>query len=232
MSIFSRIFKIGEASVHKVVEKLEKPELMLEQAIRDKSDQIRDAKKAIQECIATERKTKAILEKEKSERFSWEQKAEAALKAGKEELAIKALQRATEHDQKGKSLEENWQSQRDSVDSLKTDIAKMDDQLAEFKRNKDFVIAQSKAAEVKKNIYEAKARISKKHDGDDLMARMKAKAERSAYEADAAKEMAESFSGADTLEREFEELGTATASTEVQEKLAAMKAKMTGQAEG
>ena len=232
MSIFSRIFKIGEASVHKVVEKLEKPELMLEQAIRDKSDQIRDAKKAIQECIATERKTKAILEKEKSEKFSWEQKAEAALKAGKEELAIKALQRATEHDQKGKSLEENWQSQRDSVDSLKTDIAKMDDQLAEFKRNKDFVIAQSKAAEVKKNIYEAKARISKKHDADDLMARMKAKAERSAYEADAAKEMAESFSGADTLEREFEELGTATASTEVQEKLAAMKAKMTGQAEG
>ena len=232
MSIFSRIFKIGEASVHKVVEKLEKPELMLEQAIRDKSDQIRDAKKAIQECIATERKTKAILAKEKSEKFSWEQKAEAALKAGKEELAIKALQRATEHDQKGKSLEENWQSQRDSVDSLKTDIAKMDDQLAEFKRNKDFVIAQSKAAEVKKNIYEAKARISKKHDADDLMARMKAKAERSAYEADAAKEMAESFSGADTLEREFEELGTATASTEVQEKLAAMKAKMTGQAEG
>ena len=232
MSIFSRIFKIGEASVHKVVEKLEKPELMLEQAIRDKSDQIRDAKKAIQECIATERKTKALLGKEKSEKFSWEQKAEAALKAGKEELAIKALQRATEHDQKGKSLEENWQSQRDSVDSLKTDIAKMDDQLAEFKRNKDFVIAQSKAAEVKKNIYEAKARISKKHDADDLMARMKAKAERSAYEADAAKEMAESFSGADTLEREFEELGTATASTEVQEKLAAMKAKMTGQAEG
>ena len=207
MSIFSRIFKIGEASVHKVVEKLEKPELMLEQAIRDKSDQIRDAKKAIQECIATERKTKALLEKEKSEKFSWEQKAEAALKAGKEELAIKALQRATEHDQKGKSLEENWQSQRDSVDSLKTDIVKMDDQLAEFKRNKDFVIAQSKAAEVKKNIYEAKARISKKHDADDLMARMKAKAERSAYEADAAKEMAESFSGADTLEREFEELG-------------------------
>lgn len=146
MSIFSRIFKIGAASVHKVVDKLEKPELMLDQAIRDKTDQMRDAKKAIQECIATERKTKALLEKEKSEKFSWEQKAEAALKAGNEELAIKALQRATEHDQKGKSLEENWQSQRDSVDSLKTDIGKMEDSLAEFKRNKDFVIAQSKAA--------------------------------------------------------------------------------------
>ena len=44
---------------------------------------------------------------------------------------------------------------------VKRDVLKMDDELAEFKRNKDFIIAQSKAAEVK-NIYEAKARISKK----------------------------------------------------------------------
>ena len=230
MSIFSRIFKIGQASVHKAVEKMEKPELMLDQAIRDKSDQIRDAKKAIQECIATERKTKAILEKDKAAKFSWEQKAEAALKAGKEDLAVKALQRATEHDQKAKALEENWKSQRNSVDSLKTDISKMEDELAEFRRNKDFILAQSKAAEVKKNIYEAKARISKKHDADDLMARLQAKTERSTYEADAAKEMAESFSEADSLEKEFEDLGATTAGSDVQEKLAAMKAKLGGSA--
>ena len=37
--------------------------------------------------------------KEKTEKFSWEQKAEAALKAGQEELAVKALSRATEHEQ-------------------------------------------------------------------------------------------------------------------------------------
>ncbi len=35
MSIFSRIFKIGQAATHQVVEKLESPELMLDQAIRD-----------------------------------------------------------------------------------------------------------------------------------------------------------------------------------------------------
>ncbi|AWT60745.1 MAG: Phage shock protein A [Candidatus Moanabacter tarae] len=228
MSIFSRIFKIGQASVHKVVEELEKPELMLEQAIRDKADQIRDAKKAIQECIATERKTKALLEKDKTARFSWEQKAEAALKAGKEELAVKALQRATEHDQKAKTLDENWKSQRDSVDSLKTDISKMEDELAEFKRNKDFILAQSKAAAVKKNIYEAKAKISKKDDADDLMARLQAKAERHTYEAEAAKEMSDSFSEADSLEKEFQDLGTTSGGSDVQEKLAAMKAKLGG----
>ena len=111
MSIISRLFKVGQAGANKVIDKIEKPELMLEQAIRDKDKQIRDAKKSVQSCIATERQTKALLEKEKADKFTWEQKAEAALKAGREELAVKALQRATEHEQKLASLETQWQSQ-------------------------------------------------------------------------------------------------------------------------
>ena len=119
MSIFARIFKIGQAATNKVVDKLEKPELMLEQAIRDKDKQIQEARKAVQSCIATERATKAMLEKEKAEKFTWEQKAEMALKAGKEELAVRALQRATEHEQKMTTLDTKWQTQRASVDELK-----------------------------------------------------------------------------------------------------------------
>ncbi|MFQ3241847.1 MAG: phage shock protein A [Lentimonas sp.] len=226
MSIFSRIFKVGQASANKLVDKIEKPELMLEQAIRDKDKQVREAKKAVQSCIATERKTKALLEKDKAEKFAWEQKAEAAMRANNEELAIKALQRATEHEQKAQTMQSQWQSQRQAVDDLKKDILMMENELAEFKRNKDFIIAQSKAAEVKKDIYEAKARISDRHSADDLMARMKAKAEQQGFEADAAKEMATSFDTGDSLEKEFENLGTSGASVEVQDKLAALKAKM------
>ena len=103
----------------------------------------------------------------------------------------------------------------------------MDDQLAEYKRNKAFIIAQSKAAEVKKDIYEAKARINKSsNNADDLMARIKAKAEKNTLEADAAKEMAEEFEGGDSLEKEFEEFGGTQADSAVAGKLAAMKAKL------
>lgn len=227
MSIFSRIFKIGQAHANQAVDRFEKPEVMLNQAIEDKDKQIREAKKSIQSCIATERQTKKQLETEKAEKFAWEQKAQAALKAGKEELAVKALQRATEHEQKATSLQTNWQQQRESVDELKKDVFKMEDELAEFKRNKDFIIAQSKAADVKKSIYEAKAKISKKGKGaDDLMARMKAKAERTENEADAAKELATTFEGKDSLEKEFEDLGTSSTSPDIQAKLDAMKAQM------
>lgn len=232
MSIFSRIFKIGQANANKAIDSLEKPEVMLDQAIRDKEKQIREAKKSIQECIATERQTRKLLDQEKAEKFSWEQKAQAALKAGKEELAVKALQRATEHEQKAASLQSNWESQRTAVEEVKKDILKMEDQLSEFRRNKDFIIAQSKAASVKKDIYEAKARISKKGSNvDDLMARMKAKAERTEHEADAAKELAETFEGGDALEKEFEDLNTSTTNPDIQAKLDAMKAQL-GQQKG
>ena len=229
MSIFSRFFKVGQATLHKLVDRMEDPEKMLDQAVRDKGTQIREAKKAIQECIATERQTKATLDKEKTEKFSWEQKAEAALKAGKEELAVKALSRATEHEQKAKLLETNWQQQRNNVEALKKDIMKLEDELADFKRNKDFIVAQSKAASVKKQIYEAKARIGKKDTSDDLMARLKSRAERDSYEAEAAEELADTFEGGDSLEKEFDQLGSGTVNVDVQNKLNAMKMKL-GQA--
>ncbi len=227
MSIFSRIFNLGKAHTNQVLDKLEKPEVMLDQAIRNKEKQIRDAKKAIQSCIATERQTKKLLDQEKSEQLIWEQRAKSALQQDKEDLAAKALQRSSEHEQKVMGLQANWESQRQAVDELKRDIIKMEDELNDFRRNKDFIIAQSKAAEVKKSIYEAKAKISKNRSADDLMERMKRKAERQTNEAEAAKELADmSNDGKDSLEKEFEDLGASEVSPSIQEKLAQMKAEL------
>lgn len=223
MSVFSRLFKIGQAGANKIVDSMEKPELMLDQAIRDKDKQIREVKKAVLQCIATERRTKALLEQEKAEAADWELKAEAALRAGKEDLAGKALARATEHESKASELQGHWETQRKQVDELKIDITKMEDELADFKRNKEFILAQSRAADVKKKMYEAKAKMTKDSSADDLMARIKAKAERKSYEAAAAKEMAESFGGMDSLEKEFEGMKGSVSSSAVQDKLAALK---------
>ncbi len=225
MSIFSRLFKIGQAHVNQAVDKLEKPEVMLDQAIKDQAKAISEAKQRVQQVIATERQTRAMLNKEEEGKLQWEKRAEKALLTGNEELATKALVRSEEYEKKAGSLQPQWQSQKKSVDSLKVSIQKMEDELAELRRNKDIIIAQSKAAEVKKQIYEAKAKIGKNQTGD-LIARMKAKAERTSYEAEAAEEMAELTDG-DGLEKEFSQLESSPAgSAAVQDKLAALKAKM------
>ena len=120
-------------------------------------------------------------------------------------------------------MQGHWESQRTQVDELKMDITKMEDELADFKRNKEFILAQSRAADVKKKMYEAKAKMTKDSSADDLMARIKAKAERKSYEAAAAKEMAQSFGGKDSLEKEFEGMKGSVSSSAVQDKLAALK---------
>ncbi len=224
MSIFSRIFKVGQAGVNKAIDKLETPELMLDQAIRDKEKQIKEAKQAVMSCIATEKQAQALFNKEKLEQANWEAKAEAALKAGREDLAVKALSRAGEHEKKAAAMEPRCREQRAQIESLKQDVRRIEDELAEFKRNRDFIIAQSKASEVKKQIYQAKAKMSEKHNADDLMARMQAKAERSSHEAEAAAEMA--ADSGDSLENEFADLNAGSVDQAVNDKLAALKAKL------
>ena len=227
MSIFGRLFKIGEANANNVLDKFEKPELMLEQAVRDQEKNIREARQKVQFVIATERQTKALLDEEKDNTIAWQSKAEAALRAGNEELATKALVRSEEHTSKSTSLQPQWEIQRTEVEKLKVAIGKMENELSELRRNKDLIIAQSKMAEVKKTIYEAKAQIGNKSGQTQaLIERMKAKAVRATYEADAAEELAE-VTGGDDLEKEFAKLGTTTtASPSVQDKLAALKAKI------
>jgi phage shock protein A len=226
MSIFSRLFKIGQAHANKAVDSLERPEVMLEQAIRDREKQIAEARSKIQKVIASERRQRALMMKEQESKTNWEQKAEMALTRGDEGLATKALVRAEEHDRNANALEPQWQGMRKDVDNLKNALRKMEDEMSELKRNKEIIIAQSKAAEVKKDIYEAKAKIGTKRNTDDLIARMRAKAEQTNYEADAAEEMALE-SGGDDLEKEFASLNSGpAASGAVQDKLAALKAKL------
>lgn len=223
MSIFKRLFKVGEANANKLIDSLEKPEVMLDQAIRDKEKQIAEVKKSIAMVIANERESKARLERERQQQADYEKKAEQALLAGNEDLAGKALTRAGEHEQKAVTLEPQWQAQRGEVEKLKAEVKRMDEDLAEVRRNKDFIIAQSKMAEVKKDVYRARANMNK-NSGDDLLERMRKKAEKAGYEAEAAAELAGESSD-DSLDRQLAALDSGVDSS-VQDKLAQMKQRL------
>lgn len=221
MSIFSRIFKVGQAHTNQFIDKIEKPEVMLEQAIRDKEISIREARAKVQSVIATERQNRAQISQEEKEKLKWDERAQYALEQKKEDLAIKALQRSEQHQTNINNLTPTWNLQRDSINHLKVELQKMQDEFNEIKRNKDMIIAQSKTAEVRKSIYEAKASIGKDNTSN-LISRMKAKAEKQVYEAEAAKELSESFSNEDSLEKEFKAIGSNT-NLKIQSKLEAMK---------
>lgn len=221
MSIFSRIFKIGQAHTNRVIDNLEKPEVMLDQALRDKDKAMQEAMEKVQSVIATERQTRAQISKEEKEKLKWDERAQYALEQKKEDLALQALKRSEEHQSNIDTLTPTWNLQRDSINHLKVELQKMQDEINEIKRNKDILIAQSKTAEVRKAIYDARSAM-KRQDSSDLITRMRIKAEKQVYEAEASKELAESFSSGDTLEKEFKQLDSA-ADGKVQARLEAMK---------
>lgn len=223
MSIFSRIFKIGQAKVNQVVDSMEKPEVMLDQAIRDNEKRLVELKKAVASCIASVHQAEAQMNQEKKDQDKWEINAQAAIKAGKEDLALKALERAKEHENNAAQFESNVKNQQADVDKLKSDLVGQQNQLAEYKRNRDFIVAQSKFSEAKKDIHEARTKATGGKDIDNLMERMKKKAEKSSYEADAMEELSNDGS---SLEKEFDSLEGAQTSSDLQAKLAEMKAKM------
>lgn len=222
MGVFSRIFKVGQAHANQLVDRLEDPAVMLEQAIKDKEKEISEARKAVMEVIATEKQTRAELSKEEENKTHWEERAKKALKLENENLAAEALKRSEEHEQKAARLREIWENQRTGSEQLKAEVRKLSDELAEYKRNKDFLIAQAKTAAVKKKIYEAKAKIGR-NGADDLMARMQGKIERLNYQADAAREIEQT--GGDSLEKQFEALDSSEGevSESVREKLEKLK---------
>lgn len=222
MSIFSRLFKIGQAHTNRMVDHLEKPEVMLEQALRDKEKAIKDAMEKVQSVIATERQTRAQITKAEQEKLKWDERAQYALEKNDEKLALQALQRSEEHAGHISTLTPTWNLQRDSIDSLKIELQKMQDEINELKRNKDILIAQSKTAEVRKAIYDAKNSM-KRNDSTDLITRMKNKAEKQIYEAEAAKELSESFTKEDSLENQFAQIDNSGADIKAQARLAAMK---------
>ena len=96
----------------------------------------------------------------------WEKKAELALKKDDEALAGKALERSGQHEENGKTLNVSWKKQNIAVKDLKDTIIGMENQLAEFKRSKDTLIAQSKTAD-RGNVAAGNGRAAKLKYGRD-----------------------------------------------------------------
>jgi phage shock protein A len=223
MSFLKRLFKIGQAHANQAVDALEDPAVMLDQAIRDGEQELRENLQRLQQLLAHVKQQGGQAAAEGLKQTEWEGKAEQALGAGNEELATRALERAAEHESNAATFQQQHDSLNAEYKKLKAAVSAQSDNLESTKRDKQVILARLQAAGVKKDINEAKANIGNNKDGaSKLIARMREKANQTVAEADAAEEMANS--AGDSLEKDFASLNAPN--TAVADKLAAMKAKM------
>ncbi len=92
-SIFKRLNDIISANINDLIDKVEDPERMIKQIIREMENNINQAKEGVVGAIASEKQLKKEVDGHRRQMDEWLAKAEIALKNDKEELARAALAR-------------------------------------------------------------------------------------------------------------------------------------------
>ncbi|MDR0451217.1 MAG: PspA/IM30 family protein [Treponema sp.] len=223
MGIFGRLKTLISANINHLINKAEKPEKILNQAILDMNEQLIESKKAVAMAIADERKLYRELENQTAQARDWENKAMLAVNAGKDELAKEALLRKQENDNAALEYRKQWEAQKAAVEKLKEALKELQDKMEKAQRQKNLLIARAKRAEAQQKIQDTMSSISGNRSAFDAFDRMSQKVDQMEAQADAAKEL-EDFSVNSNLEKQFAELEKSDAKAD--QLLAGLKDKM------
>jgi phage shock protein A len=219
-SIFKRVSDVITANINDLIDRVEDPERMIKQIIREMEESINRAKEGVIDAIASEKQLQKDLEYHRRQADDWAKRAEEALKAGKEDLARVALTRKKEHDNLIKSLEPAWESARATSERLKSQLQALEAKLEEARRKRSTLIARQRAAEARRHMDKTLSNFQAGLDARANFARMEDRVAEMEARAEA---MAELNEDASRVEKEILALEV---EREVEDELAALKKKI------
>ena len=230
-SIFGRISTLVRANINQLIDNAEDPQLMLDQLVRDYSNNIADAKSAIAQTIGNLR----LLEQDNDEDVraaqEWGQKAANASTAadryraeGKaadadkfDNLAKIAIGKQIAAEQEVKDNAAPLATQNEQVEKLKQGLAGMEQKLEELRSKRNTLVARAKTAEAQSKVNDALGNIDITDPTSDL-ARFEEKVRR-----EEAKVIGQQELQASSLDAQFETLEDVGRDAEVEARLAALK---------
>ena len=222
-SIFKRINDIITANINDLIDRVEDPERMIKQIIREMEESINRAKEGVIDAIASEKQLQKDLEHHRRQSAEWLHKAEEALNTGQEDLARMALTRKKEHDNILKALEPSWEAAKATSEQLKAQLHALEAKLEEARRKRSTLVARQRAAEARQYMDTTLSHVQAGLDAHANFARMEDKVAEIEARAEA---MAEVNSSTSRVEKEFLDMEV---KLEVENELAALKKKVAGQ---
>jgi phage shock protein A len=151
-SLLKRIRDLLSANINALLDQAEDPEKMVNEYLRQMQDELYEAKTTVAAAMADEDKLNRMWAQNQALSTEWETKAEAALKAGKEELAKQALIRKRGYQQMADNYHEQYQSQTKQVEELQDALAKLEAKIAEARARREMIIAKKHQAETQEAI--------------------------------------------------------------------------------
>lgn len=153
--VFRRVRDLFVASIHEGLDKMEEPEVMLNQYIRDVERDISKAKRSILDQQVMEktlvRKTteaQGMIVKRKNQ-------AQIAVQAGEEDLARKALTEMKYYETKAEQYQEQAEIIAKHIQELREQISHLEKRFQDVKDKKYELIARAEAVQAKKRVYQS-----------------------------------------------------------------------------
>ncbi|MFT4213736.1 MAG: PspA/IM30 family protein [Microbacterium sp.] len=230
-SIFGRISTLVKANINAMIDAAEDPQKMLDQLVRDYTNNIADAESAIAETIGNLRLLERDHQQDVQDAQEWGNKAIAASRKADElraagntvdadkfdNLAKIALQRQIGEENEAKALAPSIEAQTEVVDKLKDGLNGMKQKLEQLKSKRAELLARAKSAEAQNKVHDAVKSIDVLDPTSEL-GRFEDKVRRQEALAAGKAEIA-----ASSLDAQFNQLEDVGELTEVEARLAALK---------
>jgi phage shock protein A len=220
MGILDRISTILRANINDLLDKAEDPEKMLEQILLDMESQIAEARNAVAAMIAQEKELQADMEENERLSSEWQRKAELAVNRGQDELAREALRRKNQYQANAETYRHQWSSQVEMVAKLKDQLRQLESKYQQSLSQKEVLIARRRRAQAQQQMSKTFSGLPK-IDAASELDRMERKIRGEEARAAAHVELQ-----GESLDSQFAELEQ---DAEVEDELAALKAKVRGE---
>lgn len=161
MSFFSRIFKIGEAEAHAVIDKFEDPIKLTEQGIRDLKKDLQGAMTSLAEVKAIAIRTRKEAENQKKLAADYERKAMMLLQRGQngqldmaeaERLATEALSKKEQHSNEAVRVSQEAERHGQMANQLQANVNKIKSTISTHENELITLKARAKTASSTKKI--------------------------------------------------------------------------------
>jgi len=173
-TILGRIAQLTKADVNALIDRAEDPQKMLDQMVRDYSNNIAEAQQAIAQTIGNLRMAQQDYNADVAAIQDWGSKAQSASQAADQyrakgdtanadrfdQLAKIALHKQLDAENEVKQQQPMIASQQSTVDQLKSGLMQMEEKLSELKSKRDELVARSKTAVAQQQVQSSLASIN------------------------------------------------------------------------
>ncbi|SEN44971.1 phage shock protein A (PspA) family protein [Amphibacillus marinus] len=224
MSVLERFSDIISSNVNALMDRMENPEKMIDQYLRNMMNDLAEVKKNTAGIMAEEAKAKRLLDENEGEVAKYGELAKKALTSGNDDDARVFLAKKQELEDIGTNLaksyalaHENASKMRQMHDKLATDIEKL-------KGRRSMIKAQLSVADTQEKLNKVNQSVGKSKGAISSFQRMEEKAARRVDEANAMSELNEEPTDeAKTLEEKY---ASHQGSAAVEDELQRMKEEM------